>query len=142
VLAASASQTLGRNGVEDVAMGVMRLSGGILASFYDAFNAPCAGSSLELHGSEGSIAITEALDERLSAEAVLRTREGQRPLQTGASEDLYVYGLRRFAAAVAGEGVPAASGEDGWCSLAVALAVREAADIRQAAIVPSPATPR
>ncbi len=127
VIAASACQSLGRNGVEDAVMGAMRLSGGVLASFYDAFNVPCAGSSLELHGSEGSITIAEALDERLIANAVMRRQGGEQPLQMEQAEDLYVYGLRRFAAAVAGEGSPAADGQDGWRSLAVALAVREAA---------------
>jgi 1,5-anhydro-D-fructose reductase (1,5-anhydro-D-mannitol-forming) len=127
VVAASACQSLGRDGVEDVAMGVMRLSNGVLASFYDAFNVPYAGSSLEVHGSEGSIAIAEALDERLIARAVLRRADGEQPLDVGEQEDLYVYGLRRFAAAVAGQGTPAAGGEDGLRSLAVALAVRAAA---------------
>jgi 1,5-anhydro-D-fructose reductase (1,5-anhydro-D-mannitol-forming) len=41
--------------------------------------------------------------------------------------DLYVQGVREFCAAVAGAGVPAATGWDGVKSLAVALAVRQAA---------------
>ena len=127
VTAASACQSLGRDGVEDVAMGTMRFSNDVLVSFYDAFNVPCAGSSLELHGTEGSIAIDEALDERLIATAVLRREGREQVMDVGEREDLYVHGLRRFAAAVAGRGAPAASGEDGLRSLAVALAVRAAA---------------
>lgn len=127
VAAASACQVFGEAGVEDVVMGVMRLSDGVLASFYDAFNAPHAGSSLEVHGTEGSIVIDQALDERLTGVATLRDSHGEELLATEPAEDLYVYGLRRFAAAVAGEGQPAAGGEDGLQSLAIALAVRDAA---------------
>jgi 1,5-anhydro-D-fructose reductase (1,5-anhydro-D-mannitol-forming) len=127
VVAASASQSLGRDGVEDAVMGVLRLSNGVLASFYDAFNAPAAGSPLEINGSEGTLVIADALDERLIARGVLRRDGREQPFDFEPPEDVYVYGLRRFAAAVAGEGTPAASGEDGLRSLAVALAVREAA---------------
>ena len=41
--------------------------------------------------------------------------------------DLYAYGLGLFAEAIAGRGRPAADGIDGVKSLAVAMAVREAA---------------
>jgi 1,5-anhydro-D-fructose reductase (1,5-anhydro-D-mannitol-forming) len=41
--------------------------------------------------------------------------------------NLYAFGLKAFMAAFEGRGAPAATGEDGVKSLAVALAVREAA---------------
>jgi 1,5-anhydro-D-fructose reductase (1,5-anhydro-D-mannitol-forming) len=43
------------------------------------------------------------------------------------AHDLYAQGLQDFLAAVSGRGQPAATGRDGVASLAVALAVREAA---------------
>jgi 1,5-anhydro-D-fructose reductase (1,5-anhydro-D-mannitol-forming) len=46
------------------------------------------------------------------------------PLQ---HEDLYARSIRLFQGAVAGRGAPAATGEDGVRSLALALAVAEAA---------------
>lgn len=127
VKAMSTSTGLKDGGLDDTALGVMRFSRGVLASFYDAYNSPDGGSSLEIHGTTGSLIIPDALDERLIARAYLRRGEQEQELDLGATEDLYVYGLRRFAAAVAGAGVPAASAEDGVRSLAVALAVQRSA---------------
>jgi 1,5-anhydro-D-fructose reductase (1,5-anhydro-D-mannitol-forming) len=52
---------------------------------------------------------------------------------------LYLQALQDFLAAVAGKGTPAATGEDGVASLAVALAVREAARTGQRQTVKVPA---
>ncbi len=130
VLACKASQVFGEGKVEDAALGVMAFEGGLLASFYDAYNVADAGSSLEVHGSAGSIVIEEALDERLIARGRLRKDGEQRTLDAGEPIDLYEYGLRRFAKAVAGVGSPAASGEDGLRSLAVAAAIQRATTTR------------
>ena len=46
-------------------------------------------------------------------------------IATGQPEDLYERSVRLFNAAVRGEGQPAATGEDGVHSLAIALAVRD-----------------
>jgi 1,5-anhydro-D-fructose reductase (1,5-anhydro-D-mannitol-forming) len=46
-------------------------------------------------------------------------------VDVGERENLYVRGLRAFADAVAGQGEPPCTGEDGVRSLAVALAVAE-----------------
>jgi 1,5-anhydro-D-fructose reductase (1,5-anhydro-D-mannitol-forming) len=127
VTACSASQVFGGGAVEDTAVGTLRFGDGVVASFYDAYNAPDGGSSLELHGSDGSLVVADALDERLISEMVL-VRDGDRCApDLPPVEDLYAYGLRCFAEAVAGVGPPAASGRDGARSLAVAMAVRRAA---------------
>jgi 1,5-anhydro-D-fructose reductase (1,5-anhydro-D-mannitol-forming) len=130
VTACSASQVFGGGTVEDAVVGTMRFRRGVVASFYDAYNAPDGGSSLELHGTEGSIVVADALDERLISQVAL-VRGGERSTpDLPLAEDLYAYGLRRFAEAVAGTGAPAASGRDGVRALAVALAVRRAATER------------
>jgi len=56
----------------------------------------------------------------------LVTAEGREGVPFSA-HNLYVQGVTDFLAAVGGTGQPAASGADGVASLAVALAVREAA---------------
>ena len=56
----------------------------------------------------------------------LRTEAGEQVLPLE-QENLYVRAVRRFHAATRGEDTPAATGEDGVRSLALALAVREAA---------------
>jgi len=59
-------------------------------------------------------------------EIVLRNASGETAVLVE-HENLYMRALRAFNAAVGGLGQPAASGEDGVRSLAVALAVQEAA---------------
>jgi len=127
VTACCVSQVFGEGAVEDAVVGTMRFRGGAIASFYDAYNAPDGGSSLELHGTEGSIVVADALDERLISKVAL-VRDGERRTpELPPAEDLYAYGLRRFAEAVADGEEPAASGRDGARALAIALAVQRAA---------------
>ena len=57
---------------------------------------------------------------------LLRTAAGDEMLQLD-HENLYLRSVRVFQAAVRGEGAPAATGEDGVRSLAVAVAALEAA---------------
>ena len=64
---------------------------------------------------------------------VLRTAAGDEALEI-AHENLYVHALRLFHGAIVGEGEPAATGEDGVRSLALGLAVLEAA--RTSHVVP------
>jgi predicted dehydrogenase len=59
-------------------------------------------------------------------EVRLRTEAGEQVLPVE-RENLYVRAVRRFHGAVRGVDTPAATGEDGMRSLALALAVREAA---------------
>ena len=125
VSAMSSANTLGEGDIEDAVLGTMQLSNGVLASFYDAFNVANGSTALEIFGSEGSIFIENALDEHLTATATVKRGHKEEPLPTSEPENLYVFGLRRFAEAMAGSGRPAASGEDGARSLAVATAVLE-----------------
>ena len=85
-----------------------------------------ARTGLEVHGSEGSIAARDVMTQRPVGEIVLRSASGEAAVAVE-HENLYVRALRAFNAAVAGQGQPSASGEDGVKSLAVALAVQEAA---------------
>jgi 1,5-anhydro-D-fructose reductase (1,5-anhydro-D-mannitol-forming) len=132
VFAFSAAQVLGTPAIEDIAVGLLRFRSGVLASFFDAFTTPAGGASLEIHGTDGSIVIDDALDERLIARLTVRRANGADLDRAGDAEDLYAYGLRRFAQAIAGEGTPAASGEDGLRALAVALAIHRSAATGQA----------
>jgi 1,5-anhydro-D-fructose reductase (1,5-anhydro-D-mannitol-forming) len=83
-----------------------------------------AGTGLEVHGSEGSIIARSVMSQKPVGEVILRDAGGETPIPLE-HEDLYVRGLRAFAAAMAGNGAPSASGEDGIRSLATALAVLE-----------------
>ena len=117
---------MGEAGLEDGVMGVVRFAGGTLAQFHDAFTTRYATTGFEVHGDEGSLVATDCMTQQPRGEVVLRTSEGTVAL-TLMHENLYVRSIRRFQDATASVGAPAATGEDGVCSLALALAAIEAA---------------
>jgi 1,5-anhydro-D-fructose reductase (1,5-anhydro-D-mannitol-forming) len=126
VAAMTASQGMARGGLEDSVMGVMRFHGGVLAQFHDAFTARHSVTGFEVHGTEGSLYARDVMTQRPVGSVVLRRNGGEEAIPID-HENLYERSVRRFNAAVAGDGTPAATGEDGVRSLAVALSVREAA---------------
>lgn len=117
---------MGRDGLEDGVMGVVRFSSGLLAQFHDAFTTRYAQTGFEVHGEEGSLIGRDCMTQAPKGDVLLRTAAGEESLAL-AHENLYVRSVRLFQDAVAGRGAPAATGEDGVRSLAVALATLEAA---------------
>jgi 1,5-anhydro-D-fructose reductase (1,5-anhydro-D-mannitol-forming) len=136
VTAVTANQGLGADAVEDSAMGMLRMRGGQLVSFHDAFTVPHAGTGIELHGTTGSLFGRDVMSPEPIGEVLLRRQDTTEPVEIPARWPLYENVIRRFCAAVRGEGEPLASGEDGIASLAVALAAAESAR-RGVPVVPS-----
>ena len=130
VTAMTANQGMGRAGLEDAVMGVMRFRNGVIAQFHDAFTAPHASTGVEVHGTEGSLYGRDVMTQRPVGTVTMR-REGNEEEVPVDHENLYERSVRCFNAAIRGEGEPAATGVDGVQSLAVALAVREAAETGQ-----------
>jgi 1,5-anhydro-D-fructose reductase (1,5-anhydro-D-mannitol-forming) len=130
VTAMAANQGMGQAGLEDAVMGVMRFRNGVIAQFHDAFTAPHASTGFEVHGTEGSLYGRDVMTQRAIGSVSLR-RGGSEEEVPIDHENLYERSVRCFNAAIHGEGEPAATGADGVQSLAVALAVREAAEIGQ-----------
>ena len=120
-------------GVEDSAMSVWTMPSGAMVQSHESFTHPYAGSGLEVHGDRGSIFARGVMTQLPVGEVELVTEAGREAVPFPA-HNLYVQGVSDFLAAVAGRGQPAATGWDGVASLAVALAVREAArtGVRQA----------
>jgi 1,5-anhydro-D-fructose reductase (1,5-anhydro-D-mannitol-forming) len=125
VAAMTAAQGMGQGGVEDSVMGVMRLRSGALAQFHDSFVTQHAYTGLEVHGTDGSLYGRGVMTQQPVGTVTLR-RDGNEEQVPVEHENLYVRSVRKFNAAVRGEGAPAATAEDGLKSLEVALAVREA----------------
>jgi 1,5-anhydro-D-fructose reductase (1,5-anhydro-D-mannitol-forming) len=125
VVAQMAASGMGQ-GVEDSAMSVWAMPSGAMVQSHESFTHPFAGSGLEVHGTEGSIFAQGVMTQLPVGEIALVTAKG-REVVPYAPHNLYGQAVRDFLSAVAGRGQPAASGEDGIASLAVALAVREAA---------------
>jgi 1,5-anhydro-D-fructose reductase (1,5-anhydro-D-mannitol-forming) len=113
-------------GVEDSVMSVWAMPSGAMVQSHESFTHPFAGSGLEVHGTEGSIFAQGVMTQQPVGEIALVTAKG-REVVPYSPHNLYVQAVQDFLAAVAGQGQPAATGEDGIASLAVALAVREAA---------------
>ena len=126
VSAMTSNSGMGHAGLEDGVMGVLRFSSGLLAQFHDAFTTRYAPTGFEVHGEEGSLIGRDCMTQAPKGEVLLRSAAGEASLPI-AHENLYARSVRLFQDAVAGRGAPAASGEDGVRSLAVALATLEAA---------------
>ena len=127
VTAFSARQGLSKGPIEDAVMGVMRFQSGVIAQFHDAYTVPNAPTGLEVHGTEGSLVGENVMTQDPVGKLFLRRANQTRELELEPFEDLYVHQVRHFNEAVQGRGKPFATGEDGLRSLAVALAVMEAA---------------
>jgi 1,5-anhydro-D-fructose reductase (1,5-anhydro-D-mannitol-forming) len=117
---------MAHQGLEDGVMGVVRFANGALAQFHDAFTTRYATTGFEVHGEDGSLIGRDCMTQAPKGEVALRTARGEENLRIE-HENLYVRSVRLFSEAAAGRGSPAATGEDGVKSLAVALAVSEAA---------------
>lgn len=124
----SLSQQFGMSAgsVEDGSMAVFRFDNGLIAQVHTAFTVPYAGNGFEVHGTEGSLIAKNVMHPAARPEVLLRTAKGEQGLDL-AVNDVYAVGIERFVAAIQGQGGPAASGEDGLCSLAGALACLESA---------------
>lgn len=113
--------------IEDAIAGVLRLSGGALATFHDAFAMPFARTRVELHGNRGALMIDDAMLDDPVATLTLYDESGVHEIALDQSEGLYVRTVRLFNAAVRGRGAPAATGVDGLCALLVASAALRSA---------------
>jgi 1,5-anhydro-D-fructose reductase (1,5-anhydro-D-mannitol-forming) len=126
VVALTQAAGMAQGGLADAVMAVASFRSGLIAQLHDAFTVRYAGTGFEVHGTDGSLVARDVMIQPPVGEVRLRTAAGDQVLPVE-RENLYVRAVRRFHGAVRGEDTPAASGEDGVRSLALALAVREAA---------------
>ncbi len=135
VAAFSQSTGLATEGLADHAMALVRMASGLIADLHMGHNMKYSGTSLEVHGTEGSLFARDVLTQLPVGEVILRTAEGEEKLVCG-HEPPYQRAVRKFNDAVKGGDGPAASGEDGVRSLAVALAILESAATGRRVAVP------
>ena len=126
VIAMSQQGGLGTQAIEDGAMSVLRFDNGVLAQLHDAFTVKHGGHGLEIHGSNGSILGRNCMSQRAVGEVILRNERGEWNIALD-HRNLYEAVIHRFNDAVSGRGPVSASGEDGVRSLAIAIAVLDAA---------------
>jgi 1,5-anhydro-D-fructose reductase (1,5-anhydro-D-mannitol-forming) len=128
VTALTATQGMGKRGLPDTVMGVIRMRSGALVQFHDAFTIRHMPTGFEVHGTNGSLVATNCMTQEPVGEMVLRRNGAERAIDDFDRGDLYTRSVRNFMAAVNGTGEPSATAEDGLWSLATALAVQEFAD--------------
>lgn len=114
-------------GVEDSTMSVWTMPSGAQVFAHESFTHAHAGTGIEVHGTEGSIVAKGVMTQRPVGEVELVTKAGREAVSFS-PHNLYGQAVKRFAEAVAGRGEPAATGVDGIKSLAVAAAVKKAAE--------------
>jgi 1,5-anhydro-D-fructose reductase (1,5-anhydro-D-mannitol-forming) len=134
VTAMTQSAGLGTSGIEDGVMGTIRFRSGLLAQFHDAFTTKYVRTGFEVHGSEGSLIGTDVMTQQPIGKVLLRTANGEEILPV-VPENLYARSVRNFVAAIAGNGQPSATGEDGIKSMAVAVAALKSAKTGKAVAV-------
>ncbi len=125
---------LAKAGLEDGVMAIIRFQSGLIAQLHDGFTLGHAGTGLEVHGTEGSIIARDVMTQQPMGSVLLRTAAGEEQIAVE-HENLYERAVRLFNAAVRGDGTPAATGEDGIRSLALALSVAQAARTGQRSTV-------
>lgn len=113
-------------GVEDSVMSVWSMPSGTMVQTHESFTHGFAGTGIEFHGTEGSIFARNVMTQQPVGEIRLVDAGGESdvPFRT---HNLYHRALGLFTDAVRGNGKPSADGVDGIKSLAVAHAVRLAA---------------
>lgn len=126
VVARAAQSGMGQ-GVEDSAMSIWTMPSGAMVQAHDSFTHPFASSGIELHGTKGSIHAQGVMTQRPVGSITLTDADGVHKVEFD-RRGLYETAIEAFENAVAQNGRPAADGVDGIKSLAVALAVREAAN--------------
>jgi 1,5-anhydro-D-fructose reductase (1,5-anhydro-D-mannitol-forming) len=126
VVAMKVSGAMGQ-GVEDSAMSVWSMPSGVMVQSHESFTHPFAGSGIEVHGTAGSIIARGVMTQSPVGEVVVRSAAGEEVLGY-AKHGLYDRAVDLFTEACAGKGRPSADGVDGVKSLAVAMAVAEAAE--------------
>lgn len=135
VTAMTATHGMGKSGLADTVMGVIRMRGGALVQFHDAFTIKHAPTGFEVHGTEGSLIARNCMTQNPVGELVLRRGSSETVIDDFDRNDLYTRSIANFQAAVAGTGQPSASAEDGLWSLATALAALASAETRSVAPV-------
>lgn len=125
VVAIAGASGMGK-GVEDSVMSVWTMPSGAMVETHESFTHRFAGTGIQVHGTEGSIFAKDVMTQRPVGEIELVTA-ARREAISFSGHDLYQRAVGAFVGAVEGNGRPAADGRDGVKSLAVALAVHEAA---------------
>ncbi|MGH2742159.1 MAG: Gfo/Idh/MocA family protein, partial [Thermoleophilaceae bacterium] len=127
VLAVELHQGVASGEIEDGVIATIHMTGGVVVVLHDTFALVHGLSSIEVHGSAGSLLGRDVMNEDRVGELWLTRNGSEERLSLDGWENPYELAVTRFREAVAGDGTPTATAADGLRALAVALAVRTSA---------------
>jgi len=110
-------------GIEDISTCTFRFADGVVASSCQSYLVPFGRTSLEIHGSRGSLVATDVLRQDPIGEIAISDSSGTHDIPVEDRENLYVKTIRRFELACQGVGQPYSTGEDGLEAVRAAAAV-------------------
>lgn len=113
-------------GVEDSVMSIWTMPSGVMVQTHESFTHRFARTGVEVNGTKGSIVAKNVNTQNPVGEISLTDESGTRSVPFS-DHNLYARSIGLFVEAVKGNGKPSADGIDGVKSLAVAMAVKEAA---------------
>jgi 1,5-anhydro-D-fructose reductase (1,5-anhydro-D-mannitol-forming) len=125
VVAQSGVSGMGQ-GVEDSVMSVWSMPSGAMVMAHESFTHVFGRTGIEVYGTEGAVFARGVMTQEPLGRIDLVTARERTQVQFR-NHDLYDEGVAVFSRATSGRGRPSADGNDGVKSLAVALAVRDAA---------------
>lgn len=125
VTAVDRSGSMGQ-GVEDSVMSIWTMPSGVMVQTHESFTHRFAVTGVEVYGTKGSIVARNVMTQNPIGEISLTDESGTQSVSFS-DHNLYSRSIGLFAEAVKGNGRPSADGVDGIKSLAVAMAVKEAA---------------
>ena len=129
VVAHATTSGMGK-GVEDSVMSLWTMPSGAMVQTHESFTHKFSGTGIEFHGTDGSIFASGVMTQNPTGDIRLVTADGETSIPFE-DHNLYHRALGLFCGAVKGSGRPSADGIDGIKSLAVAMAVRDAAQTGQ-----------
>jgi 1,5-anhydro-D-fructose reductase (1,5-anhydro-D-mannitol-forming) len=122
----------GSNQALDAAMTVIEYRGvegqQILAQTHDSFTIPFHHTSLEVYGSDGSLAVADAMEQDSEGIIAVHDESGHRIINVRAHKDPYGEVVAGFVAAVYNAALPTVSADQGLLALKVALAAQKSAE--------------
>lgn len=113
---------LGAGTYDHTIVASLRFAKGTLAQLHDSFEVPFFVTELHVHGTAGTLVARDCLTGTPRGTLTIHDAAGDSDIPL-AHDDLYRPGIEAFHLAIAGNGRPIASGEDGRAALAASLLV-------------------